>query len=161
MTLGVPIVESNALPIWPDHKEDARRIVRNGLADILEWLGEKVGPKPGEPTMVMLVDGVIHIAPGYKERLLAANRERFEEAMSGPRPEDPDERAQWKRERFLNLYGAGPRHLLGTRTGRFQVTTPSLEEVERATSFWNRYRAESLTAMQVRRPETEMGSSDE
>ena len=32
----------------PTLAEDARRIVRHGMAEILDWLGEPVGPKPGE-----------------------------------------------------------------------------------------------------------------
>lgn len=37
---------------WTDedrNRELARRIVRNGLADVLEWLGEKVGPAVDAP----------------------------------------------------------------------------------------------------------------
>lgn len=30
-------------------KEQAQRIVRNGLADVLEWLGQKVGPPVDAP----------------------------------------------------------------------------------------------------------------
>ena len=85
----VPIVESSALPIYPSDGEDARRIVRHGLADVLEWPGEKVGPKPGEPTMAMLVDGAIHVAPGYI-RLITQHAEAIlGNALRDPSPVGP------------------------------------------------------------------------
>lgn len=48
---GMRVVVSPHLPTttYPDHKEDGRRIVRHGMAEILEWLGEEVGLAPGEP----------------------------------------------------------------------------------------------------------------
>jgi len=49
-TPGVPIVVSDALPLPPSHREVARRLVRHGLADVLDWLGERVGPEPDAPT---------------------------------------------------------------------------------------------------------------
>jgi hypothetical protein len=33
----------------PEPADDAVRIVRWGLADVLRWLGENVGPRPGDP----------------------------------------------------------------------------------------------------------------
>ena len=55
---GYPVVESNLLPTTPSNAEDARRIVRHGLADVLERLGEEVGPKPGALThLVVAGDG--------------------------------------------------------------------------------------------------------
>lgn len=35
----------------PTPGEDGRRIVRHGMADVLAWLGEPVGPRPGEPVL--------------------------------------------------------------------------------------------------------------
>lgn len=57
MTLNV--VVSPILPILPSLEEDIVRMVRHGLADVLEWLGEEVGPKPGEATHVIFAsDGL-------------------------------------------------------------------------------------------------------
>lgn len=47
---GVRIELVDDLARWPDHRDDARRIVRHGMADVLAWLGEPVGPRPGDPT---------------------------------------------------------------------------------------------------------------
>jgi hypothetical protein len=38
------------LPVAPTDAENIVRQVRHGLADVLEWLGEDVGPKPGACT---------------------------------------------------------------------------------------------------------------
>lgn len=55
---GVPVLVSPALPVIPSPGEDARRIVRHGMADVLAWLGEDVGPKPGAAAhVVMGLDG--------------------------------------------------------------------------------------------------------
>lgn len=40
---------SSGLPLYPSFNEDIVRQVRWGLKDVIEWLGEDVGPKPGEP----------------------------------------------------------------------------------------------------------------
>ncbi|RHA38725.1 DUF6221 family protein [Cellulomonas rhizosphaerae] len=59
--LGIPVIVSALLPMEPTPGEDAVRIVRHGLRDILEWLGEDVGPAPGVPThSVMSGDGTAH-----------------------------------------------------------------------------------------------------
>ena len=55
---GWPVVESSLLPTTPSSAEDARRIVRHGLADVLDWLGMEVGPEPGALThVVVATDG--------------------------------------------------------------------------------------------------------
>lgn len=46
---GADVVVSEHLPTYPDHREDARRIVRHGLRRWVEYIGEDVGPAPGEP----------------------------------------------------------------------------------------------------------------
>ena len=49
---GLRVVATEYLPpVSPlvQAREDARRIVRHGLADVLAWLGEDVGPEPGDP----------------------------------------------------------------------------------------------------------------
>lgn len=52
---GIKVIESPTLPLDPTSAQDARRIVRHGLADVLAWLGEDVGPKPGEQTHALLL----------------------------------------------------------------------------------------------------------
>ena len=47
---GVKIIVTASLPIAPTDGEDIVRMVRHGLADVLDWLGEDVGPKPGDQT---------------------------------------------------------------------------------------------------------------
>lgn len=56
---GVPIVESDLLPMQPTPGVWARRYIRHGMADVLEWLGEEVGPKPDDETHVLLVGGTL------------------------------------------------------------------------------------------------------
>jgi hypothetical protein len=51
---GLEIIVSDLLPIDPSPGEIGRRIVRHGLADILEWLGEEVGPKPEDKTTALI-----------------------------------------------------------------------------------------------------------
>lgn len=134
--LGVPIVESPGLPIYPSDGEIARRIVRNGLADVLEWLGEPVGPGPDEPTMAMIVEGKLMVAPGYARVLKQQAYNKLFETE-----EEREARHAEKSARFHEIYSGGREVFHGTRTGRFQVTKPSLEEVERPT-FWDRYAPE-------------------
>ena len=49
---GARVVESPALPIPASPRDQAVRIVRTGLADILQWLGEEVGDV-GRPVHVV------------------------------------------------------------------------------------------------------------
>lgn len=51
---GLDVVVVNNLPLIPSDAENARRIVRHGLADVLRWLGEQVGPKPFEETHCLI-----------------------------------------------------------------------------------------------------------
>lgn len=44
------VLVSRLLPVAPSVGEVARRLVRHGLADVLEWLGDPVGPKPDDQT---------------------------------------------------------------------------------------------------------------
>lgn len=66
---GIRIQQSNFLPLVPDHKEDARRIVRHGLKDVLEWLGEPVGPAPGEQIHAILTSDIY--SPGATSLLVS------------------------------------------------------------------------------------------
>lgn len=51
---GIPIVVSDVLPMDPSPGEWARRFVRHGMRDIVEWLGEEVGPEPDAQTHVLM-----------------------------------------------------------------------------------------------------------
>lgn len=51
---GIQIQRSNFLPLAPDHKEDARRIVRHGMKKALPWLDIDPGPAPGEQIHAIL-----------------------------------------------------------------------------------------------------------
>lgn len=52
---GIPIVVSDALPMDPSPGEWGRRYVRHGMRDILDWLGEDVGPEPDEQTHALVI----------------------------------------------------------------------------------------------------------
>lgn len=59
---GVDIYPSARLPRPPSPGTEARRIVRHGLADVLEWLGEDVGPAPDAPVNAMKVGGMVLVS---------------------------------------------------------------------------------------------------
>lgn len=72
--VGLPLVVSPFLPIAPGVGEDARRIVRHGLAGVLRWLGEEVGPRPGEALDAFVVQdgpgrGTLVVSRELAERL--------------------------------------------------------------------------------------------
>lgn len=70
MRLGdVRVVVSPMLPISPSIGEQARRFVRHGYADVLEWLGESVGPEPEAPTHAMQAGDVLFVSAEYMETL--------------------------------------------------------------------------------------------
>lgn len=66
---GIPVVESDALPIKPTPGAWARRYVRHGLSDVLAWLGEEVGPEPDAETHALLVGGTMHASAAMVGRL--------------------------------------------------------------------------------------------
>jgi hypothetical protein len=71
---GIMVITSPILPLDPSPATDARRIVRHGLADILEWLGEPVGPKPGQQTVMLLCGRDLYTSAAIVGQL----RERIE-----------------------------------------------------------------------------------
>lgn len=73
---ATPVVVSPQLPYPPSIGEWARRIVRHGLADVLEWLGEEVGPAPDDQTHMLWVDGRVLVSQETYDRLAAMAVER-------------------------------------------------------------------------------------
>ena len=71
---GIPAFVSPLLPALPSPGEQARRVVRHGLADVLEWLGEEVGPAPDAMTHFVL--GMDPANPGSAIAFLS--RERYD-----------------------------------------------------------------------------------
>jgi hypothetical protein len=75
LTTSMPVIVSQMLPIRPGAGEVGRRIVRHGLADVLEWLGEDVGPKPDEATHAFVMDGKVlasqELVDGIRKRGLS------------------------------------------------------------------------------------------
>ena len=59
---GLPVIVSPALPIDPTDAENTVRGVRHGLPDVLEWLGEDVGPKPGAATHAVQTPTAIFVS---------------------------------------------------------------------------------------------------
>lgn len=59
---SVDVVVSGELPMTPSGGENIVRSVRHGLADVLAWLGEDVGPRPGEQTHCILAGGVLFVS---------------------------------------------------------------------------------------------------
>lgn len=60
---------SNLLPIAPTAEQDVIRTVRHGLADVLEWLGEEVGPKPGEHIHVIKAGSQLLVSQAFADGL--------------------------------------------------------------------------------------------
>lgn len=72
---GIPVMVTPILPIYPSPGTWARRFVRHGLADILAWIGEDVGPTPGELTEVIYAsDGSRDASRG----ILWVSQEKYE-----------------------------------------------------------------------------------
>lgn len=59
---GLEVRKSPVLPQPSSDAMDARRIVRHGLADVLHWLGEHVGPRPGQPVHAVQIHGVLYVS---------------------------------------------------------------------------------------------------
>ena len=57
------LVETKWLPREPTLQQDVIRMVRWGMADILEALGEEPGPKPGEPIHAMWAEHTLSGEP--------------------------------------------------------------------------------------------------
>lgn len=82
----IPVVVSTILPFHPSPSEDIGRIVRHGLADVLTWLGQEVGPKPGEPTHAMMIGVVLYVSPELDDRIRAASSTSVQPTTSSASP---------------------------------------------------------------------------
>lgn len=71
------LVVSPALPIRPTLAEDAVRMVRHGLSDVLNWLGEDVGPKPGAATHIITAGSTVFVSKELHEQLAAKSVQAF------------------------------------------------------------------------------------
>ncbi|WP_343317754.1 hypothetical protein AAFM46_10920 [Arthrobacter sp. TMP15] len=56
------IIVTQVLPLKPTLAQDTIRSVRHGLADVLNWLGEDVGPIPGALTHVFRSGGKLFVS---------------------------------------------------------------------------------------------------
>lgn len=70
MSPGLEVFVTDALPIAPGHREVARRTIRHGLADVLRWLGEDVGPQPDAATDALRVGNALYVSRDLYERLV-------------------------------------------------------------------------------------------
>lgn len=66
------VVVTPVLPKPPSHREWATRLVRHGMADVLEWLGEDVGPAPDAQTHVLFTQGWLFASAEAYQELVAA-----------------------------------------------------------------------------------------
>jgi hypothetical protein len=63
--MRLDVFVSPLMPITPSVGENARRMVRHGMADVLAWLGEDVGPRPDEQTHAYILEGQLVCSPEY------------------------------------------------------------------------------------------------
>jgi hypothetical protein len=59
---GLPVIIAPGLPVAPTEAENIVRSVRHGLADVLAWLGEDVGPKPGACTHAVTTTNAMFVS---------------------------------------------------------------------------------------------------
>ncbi|MFQ6170396.1 hypothetical protein ACK8HX_02215 [Oryzobacter sp. R7] len=67
---GLTVIVSRELPLAPSPGEVARRIVRHGMAEILAWLGEDVGPRPDDVTHALRAGHNLLVSGQYAALLL-------------------------------------------------------------------------------------------
>lgn len=66
---GLPVTISQHLPINPSDEDNIVRSVRHGLADVLAWLGEDVGPKPGDSCHAIRTPDRIHVSKAFFDEM--------------------------------------------------------------------------------------------
>lgn len=69
------VVTTDILPISPSDGANARRMVRHLMADVLEWLGEDVGPEPFEETHVLQLGSTLFVSRSVAHVI---HKEQFE-----------------------------------------------------------------------------------
>ena len=84
---GIPVIESPVLPMKPTPGMWARRYVRHGMADVLAWLGEDVGPEPDAETHALLLGGSLHASAAIVGRLREGTLAPLA-ALSGPQGDE-------------------------------------------------------------------------
>ena len=67
--LGVKVIPSRLLPIKPTLEQYVIRCVRHGLADVLEQLGEDVGPAPDDQVHTMAFGDTLFVSHATYDRL--------------------------------------------------------------------------------------------
>lgn len=78
------LVLTRNLPALPDLWEDNLRFVRHRLADVLTWLHEDPGPKPGEPITMKIIGDVIFVCQEELDSVRRLNRASQEWQAAGP-----------------------------------------------------------------------------
>lgn len=68
---GLRVIVHPWLPEEPTLQQDIVRMVRHGLADILEALGEDVGPAPGEPIHAYIHAGALFVSRELYDQIRA------------------------------------------------------------------------------------------
>jgi len=67
---GLDVIVSPGLPgPAPSLAEDTVRQVRHGLANVLEWLGEDVGPLPGARTHMIQAGNTLFVSTELHNKL--------------------------------------------------------------------------------------------
>jgi hypothetical protein len=75
---GFRVIIEPGLPLVPSDAENARRIVRHGMRDVLKWLREDVGPAPFEETHCFF-----GVNPTTGQRLVFLSRKLYHEIRIG------------------------------------------------------------------------------
>jgi hypothetical protein len=96
--LGLPVIVSDVLPMRPTPGQAARRIVRHGLADWLDWLGEDLGPAPDAELHALLVDNALHVSAAVFGRLRRRSDPDDGYLDNRPEPEPGDDNHDWGAE---------------------------------------------------------------
>lgn len=86
---GIQVVTSPYATRPPTPGEWARRYVRHGMSDILEWLGEPVGPEPDErlpAAFLIRTSGVMVVHPNIHAVMqdMASSMQRLKENLERP-----------------------------------------------------------------------------
>lgn len=67
-------VISETLPLCPTLDQYVVRIVRHGMSDVLNWLGEEVGPEPDDKTHFVLAGCTMFVSASANTALMRSFR---------------------------------------------------------------------------------------